>query len=183
MKMRKIRQKHNRYIYSIQYNRYSILSIDISINYLVTLSILHQLKVMPCFLIEVEILPVISIVVDLCCNLNEPSFICENCWNSASNGATIVCSCREAQKFCPLSTLQVTSIKWVDVYAECDFVWWSQGWNCGHKIVASNRCSNCNQKRYLSILMKKLMEYLKLLKKSIFEIILIFFFVCHMCVT
>ena len=163
--------------------------IDISnyiVNYLITLSILHQLKVMPCFLIEVDIFPVISIAVDLCCNLNEPSFICENCRDSASNGAAIVCSCREAQKLCPLATLQVTSIKWVDVYAECDFVGWPQGWNCGHKSVASNRCSNCNQKRYLSILMDKLMKYLKplkLLKISTFEIILIFFFVYHMCVT
>ena len=130
---------------------------------------MHQLKVMPCFLIEVDIFPVISIAVDLCCNLNEPSFICENCRDSASNGAAIVCSCCKAQKLCPLATLQVTSIKWVDVNAECDFVGWPQGWNCGHKSVASNRCSNCNQKRQLSILMENLMEDLKLLEISIFK--------------
>ena len=85
------------------------------IQYLVIVLILQYFKSMPCFLIDIDILPVISTAANLSCNLNEPSFICEYHRDSASNGAAIVCSCCKAQKLCPLPTLQICSIKRVDV--------------------------------------------------------------------
>ena len=113
------------------------------IKYLVIFGKLQYFKSVPCFLLvdTVHILPVVSTGAKLCCNLNEPSFICENCRDSASNWAAIIFSCSKTEKFCPLSTLQVCSIKWVDVEVEVNSVWWTQGWQCFHKRVWDHRLS------------------------------------------
>ena len=112
------------------------------LQYLVIVLILQYFKSIPCFLIDIDISPVISIVANMSCNLDKPSFICEYHRDSASNGTTIICSCCKAEKFCPLPALQVCSIKRVDVQFKVHAVGWTQGGHRLQKIVLEHRRSN-----------------------------------------
>ena len=112
------------------------------IQYLVIVLILQYFKSIPCFLIDIDISPVISIVANMSCNLDKPSFICEYHRDSAPNGATVICSCCKAEKFCPLPALQVCSIKRVDVQFKVHSVGWTQGGHRLQKIVLEHRRSN-----------------------------------------
>ena len=82
--------------------------------------VLQQLNPVPGFDIKVHILPFISKISNLCSNLNETSFICHDCWYSVSNWTAVVVCAAEAKKFCPFTTFQITTTKWMDIQIKCD---------------------------------------------------------------
>ena len=82
--------------------------------------VLQQLNLVPGFNIEVDILPFITIISNLCSNLNESSLIGHDCWYSVSNCTAVVICPAEAEKFCPFSTFQIATTKRVDIQIESD---------------------------------------------------------------
>ena len=73
--------------------------------------VLQQLNLVPGFNIEVDILPFITIISNLCSNLNESSLVGHDCWYSVSNCTAVVICPGEAEKFCPFATLQIATTK------------------------------------------------------------------------
>ena len=93
--------------------------------YLIVPYILQQLNLVPGFDIEVDILPFISNISNLCSNLNESSLIGHDCWYSVSNCTAVVICPAEAEKFRPFATFQIATTKRVDIQIESDPVRWT----------------------------------------------------------
>ena len=59
--------------------------------------ILHQVKSVPCFLIQVHILPFVTLCANLCCHLDEASLVCEYCRDPVPDGTAVAVSCSKSQ--------------------------------------------------------------------------------------
>ena len=100
--------------------------------------VLQQLNLVPGFNIEVDILPFITIISNLCSNLNESSLIGHDCWYSVSDCTTVVICPAEAEKFRPFSTFQIATTKRVDIQIESDPIRWTPSRKRSNTIIVDS---------------------------------------------
>ena len=101
----------------------------INMLYLVIFSILHQFKPVPFPLGQVDIFHLVSSAPDLGPDMEMPILVSEYCRDSVSDGAAVVISGGQAQKFSH-SVIEAAAGEGVDVQVQCESECWTPSWKC-----------------------------------------------------
>ena len=78
---------------------------------IITEDTLDQFNSVPCFLIKVDISPLVAMCANLCGHLDEAPLVSEDGGDSISNCTAIAVPTGEAEELCNLPVLEVDSIK------------------------------------------------------------------------
>ena len=98
----------------------------------------NEIQFVPSFLIQVYIFPFITESPYLSSNLDEPSFVGKDCWNSVPDGTAVVVGSGDSEQLRPLALAEIPPVEGVDVDTEAQPVGWAPGRKAGHQVVVDN---------------------------------------------
>ena len=89
-----------------------------AVSYLIMKFILRQFQTVPYFFLDCNIPISITIVANLCCDMQVTIFVGKYCRGSVSNSAAVIVCCGEAQQLGPRSVLHVGWREGVDLHIQ-----------------------------------------------------------------
>ena len=100
--------------------------------YLIMKFILRQFQTVPYFFLDCNIPSSVTIVANLCCDMQVTIFVGKYCRGSVSDSAAIIVCCGEAQQLGPRSVLQVWWSEGLDLQIQRHGEGWAPGGYCGY---------------------------------------------------
>ena len=100
--------------------------------------ILDNIQFIPCFLINVHILPFVSSSPYLCTHLYESSFVGEYRRDPVPDGTAVVVGSGDTEQLRPLAQAEIPPLEGVDEDTEGQPVGWAPGRETGHQVVVDD---------------------------------------------